>query len=215
MVEAAKIKGYQYIAVTDHSKRVQVANGLDSLRLEKQIEEIDALQEEIPEIRILKGIEVDILSDGTLDLPDEILSKLDIRICAVHYNQNMTREIMTNRIIKAMDNPLFNILAHPTGRLLGTRDPYAVDLDTVMQAAAERGCFLEINCQPMRLDLMETHCRLCKQFSTRVAISTDSHDRESLDFMSLGVNQARRGWIEKRDVLNALPYDELLPLLKR
>jgi DNA polymerase (family 10) len=215
MIEAGIRKGYQYIAITDHSKRVHVAHGLDEARLQQQIDEIDAIQDEYSEIRILKGIEVDILSDGKLDLSDSILSKLDIRICSVHYNQKMTREKMTERILRAMDNPFFNVLGHPTGRLIGTRDAYAVDLEKIMLAAIDRGCFLEVNCQPARTDLMDSQCRLCKQLGTPVAISTDSHDINSMDLMELGINQARRGWMEKNDVLNTLPYTELMSRLNR
>ncbi|MEZ4743850.1 MAG: DNA polymerase/3'-5' exonuclease PolX [Bdellovibrionota bacterium] len=215
MVKAAIAKKYSYIAITDHSKRVNVANGLSADRLLKQIEEIDELQIEFPSIKILKGIEVDILKDGSLDLPDAILSRLDVRICAVHYDRNMSRSQMTDRIIRAMDNPLFNVLAHPTGRLIGSRDAYEVDLEKVIIAARDRGCYLEINCQPMRLDLIDYHCQLCTDIGASVSIATDSHDVNSLDLMVLGVNQARRGWVEKNDVLNALSSEQILSALNR
>lgn len=215
MAEAARAKGYSYLAITDHSKRVTRAGGLDEKALAKHIEAIDRLNDRMKGFRILKGIEVDILDDGSLDLPDSILSKLDLRVCSVHYNQDMPKEKMTERILKAMDNPNFNILGHPTGRVLGRRDPYAVDLERVMEAAAERGCFVEVNAQPKRLDISDIYCKLARDTGVKVAISTDSHTTGSLDTMHLGVNQARRGWLTAADVINTRPWSALKRLLKR
>ncbi len=215
MAQAAKDRGYEYLAITDHSKRVTMAGGLDAKRLSKQIEEIEKLNERIKGIRILKSCEVDILEDGSLDLEDEILAELDLVICAVHYNTNLSEKKQTERIIRAMDNPHFNILAHPTGRLIGSRDPYEVDLERVMHAARQRGCFLEINADPQRLDLNDVHCKMAKEIGLKIPISTDAHSMSGLDHMRLGVAQARRGWLAAEDVLNIRSWAELKKLLKR
>jgi DNA polymerase (family 10) len=215
MAEGAKDRGYDYLAITDHSKRVNVANGLDEKRLGKQIEEIDKLNEKLKGIRILKSCEVDILEDGSLDLEDEILKELDLVICAVHYNTNLSEKKQTERIIRAMDNPSFNILAHPTGRLIGSRDPYPVDIERIMKAASERGCYLEINADPVRLDLNDIHCKMAKEMGLKVPISTDAHSVSGLDQMRLGVAQARRGWLTAEDVLNTRSWGELKKFLKR
>jgi DNA polymerase (family 10) len=215
MAEAARALGYGYFAITEHSRSVTVARGLDPTRLEKQIEAIDRLAERYPDIRILKGIELDILEDGSLDLPDEVLAKLDLRVCSVHSRFNLSAEKQTERIIRAMDNPLFNILGHPTGRLIGEREPYAVDMERIAAAAAQRGCFLELNAHPDRLDLTDFHCRMSRDMGVKVAISTDAHYTEDFKFMRYGIDQARRGWLEKDDVLNTRELDDLLALLKR
>jgi DNA polymerase (family 10) len=215
MARAAKDRGYEYLAITDHSKRVTMAGGLDAKRLSKQIEEIEKLNERIKGIRILKSCEVDILEDGSLDLEDEILEELDLVICAVHYNTNLSEKKQTERIIRAMDNPYFNILAHPTGRLIGSRDPYEVDLERVMHAARQRGCFLEINADPQRLDLNDVHCKMAKEIGLKIPISTDAHSVSGLDHMRLGAAQARRGWLAAEDVLNTRSWAELKKLLKR
>ena len=153
MAQAAKERGYLYIAISDHSRHVTVAHGLDPKRLRAQIEEIDRLNGKLHGLTVLKSCEVDILEDGSLDLPDSVLRELDFTVCAVHYKFNLSRERQTERIIRAMDNPLFTILAHPTGRLIGERAPYDVDMERLAEAAKERGCFLEVNAQPERLDL--------------------------------------------------------------
>jgi DNA polymerase (family 10) len=215
MAEAAKERGYDYLAITDHSKRVTMAKGLDAKRLGKQIREIEKLNETIKGIRILASCEVDILADGSLDLEDEILADLDLVICSVHYNTNLPEKKQTQRIIRAMDNPHFNIMAHPTGRLLGSREPYAFDLEQVMKAARERGCFLEINADPERLDLSDVHCKMAKEMGLKIPISTDAHSTGGLDHMRLGVAQARRGWLTAEDVLNTRPWGQLKKLLKR
>jgi len=215
MAEAAKEKGYEYLAVTEHSKKVAMAKGLNAKDLAGQMESIDRLNEKLKGIRLLKGIEVDILEDGGLDLPDDILKELDLRVCSVHYNRNLSREKQTERIIRAMDNPYFNILAHPTGRLINEREPYEVDLPKVMRAAKDRGCFLELNAHPDRLDLSEHFCKMAKEMNLKVAISTDAHRVSHLDFMRFGIGQARRGWLEAKDVLNTRTWKALKQLLKR
>jgi len=215
MAEAARVLGYEYLAITDHSRHVTVAHGLNGKQLLEEIRQIDRLNAKLDGIVILKSCEVDILEDGSLDLPDSVLRELDLTVCAVHYNFNRPEKQQTERIIRAMDNPCFNILAHPTGRLINKREPYEVDLQAVMTAAKERGCFLEVNAQPARLDLTDTYCRLARDLGLKVAISTDAHDIDQLGFMRFGIDQARRGWLTAEDVLNTRPLDELRKLLKR
>jgi DNA polymerase (family 10) len=215
MADAAKDRGYEYLAVTDHSKRVSMAHGLDPKRLKKQIETIERLNSKLNGFVLLKGIEVDILDDGSLDLPNEILVDLDVVVCSVHYNRNLSKDEQTDRIIKAMDNPHFNILAHPTGRLINERAPFELDLERIMENARETGCFLEVNGHPERLDLDDRYCRMAKEVSVRIVISTDAHRTADLDFMRFGVYQARRGWIEPKDVLNTNHLKDLKSLLKR
>jgi DNA polymerase (family 10) len=215
MARAARARGHAYLAITDHSKRVAIAHGLDAKRLARQIAEIEALNARLRGIRILKSIEVDILPDGSLDLPDSILQELDLTVCSVHSRFDLPRERQTERIIRAMDNLNFNILGHPSGRLLGERPPYEVDMERVIRAARERDCFLEVNAQPQRLDLIDAHCRLAKDMGVKVAVSTDAHSIAGLDLLRFGVDQARRGWLEPDDVLNARPWREVEKLLKR
>jgi DNA polymerase (family 10) len=215
MAEAAKDHGYEYLAVTEHSEKVSMAKGLDAERLARQIKAIDGLNENLEGIVLLKGIEVDILEDGSLDLPDDILSELDLTVCSVHYNRNLSKKKQTERIIRAMDNPHFNILAHPTGRLINEREPYDVDLEAVMEAAKDRGCFMELNAHPDRLDLTARHCQMAKEMNLKVVVSTDAHSPADLDFMRFGVDQARRGWLEAGDVLNTRTLKQLRKLLKR
>jgi DNA polymerase (family X) len=215
MVRAARERGYQYLAITDHTKHLTVARGMDATRLARQIEAIDRLNAAQPGFRILKSAEIDILEDGSLDLPDDILRELDLRVCSVHYKFDLPRQRQTERILRAMDNPYFNILAHPTGRLIGQRPPYEVDLERIMDAALQRGCFLEVNAQPERLDLDDVHCRMAKERGLKVAVSTDAHSLRNLDAMRLGLDQARRGWLEPDDILNTRGWDELRALLRR
>jgi DNA polymerase (family 10) len=165
-------------------------------------------------ISILKGIEVDILEDGSLDLPDEILKELDFTVCSVHYNRKLSRKKQTDRIIKAIDNRYFTILGHPTGRLIQERDPYDVDLEKVMQALQDRGAYLELNAHPDRLDLTDINCKMAKEMEIKLAISTDAHSATDLQLMRFGINQARRGWIEAEDVLNTRKVKELRKLFK-
>ncbi|MBI2521002.1 MAG: DNA polymerase/3'-5' exonuclease PolX [Bdellovibrio sp.] len=215
MAMEAKRLGLEYLAITEHSKRVAVARGLDAKLLERLIKKIDKFNETQNGFLLLKGIEVDILSDGKLDLPDSILQMLDVRVCSVHYNLNLSMEKMTERIIRAMDNPYFNILAHPTGRLINKRPAYAVDLEKVMLAAKARGCFLEINCQPHRMDLEGEHCKMAKEIGVKLAISTDSHSINQLHSLELGVAQARRGWLENSDIINTMDWKTLQGYFKR
>lgn len=213
MAKKAIELGHNYLAITDHSQHVRVANGLDVERLKKHIEDIDKANEKIAGIKLLKGIEVDILADGSLDLPDSILSELDIRICSVHYQLKMNKEKMTERIIRAMDNPYFNVLGHPTGRLIFKRAPYEIDLEKIIKAAVERGKFFEINCQPDRLDLDAEHCQMVQEMGAKFSISTDAHSTMQLDFLNFGTDQARRGWVEKKNVINTLMWKDLKKLL--
>jgi DNA polymerase (family 10) len=215
MARAAKDWGYEYLAVTDHSPHVAVTQGLDAEGLAEQIDAIDRLNEQLKGFRILKSVEVDILEDGSFDLPDEILERLDIRICSVHSNFNLSRQKQTERIMRAMDNPNFNILAHPTGRMIRKRAPYEVDMEQVMKAALERGCFLEVNAQPDRLDLNDVYTKMAKEMGLKLAISTDAHRVDELNSMRFGVGQARRGWLEADDVINTRSWADLKKLLKR
>ncbi len=209
MAEAARAAGLHYLAITDHSRSLHVAHGLDSRRLHKQMDEIDRLNDRLRGIVLLKGIEVDILADGRLDLPDSLLGQLDLVVGAVHSAFDLPPARQTERLLRAMDHPNFSILAHPNGRLLGTRGPYAFDFERVLRHAKERGCFLELNAQPERLDLFDTQCRQAKDAGVLVAISSDAHRGEDERWLALGIGQARRGWLEAGDVLNALPLAAL------
>jgi DNA polymerase (family 10) len=215
MAEAAKAMGYEYIAISDHSQHARIANGLDERRLSRQLDEIDKLNHELKGVRILKSCEIDILDDGRLDLSASMLKRLDVRIGSIHYKFNLPRDKQTERIMRAMDNPYFNILAHPTGRLINQRQAYEIDIERIIDAAKERGCFLEINASPSRLDLNDIHCRLAKERGVKLAISTDAHAPLQLQQIRFGLDQARRGWLEKDDVLNTRPWPRLKRLLKR
>ncbi len=215
MVEAARNLGYSFLAITEHSQAVTVAKGLDPKRLRRQIEQIDKINDREHGFRIFKGIEVDILEDGSLDLPDDVLKELDLTVCSVHSKFDLSAEKQTERVIRAMDNPYFNILGHPSGRLINERRPFEIDLEKVMEAARERGCALELNAHPDRLDLTDTHCRMAKEIGVKIVISTDSHYTEELKNMRFGIDQARRGWLEADDVLNTRRTADLLKLLKR
>lgn len=209
MALAAKQCGLKYIAITDHSKSLTVAHGLDEKRLQEQIEKIDHLNEELDGITILKSSEVDILEDGSLDLPDSILSKLDLVVGAVHSKFRLSRNKQTSRILRAMDSKYFTLLAHPSGRLLQVREAYAVDMPRIIKTARERGCFLELNGQPQRLDLDDNYCQLAKEQGVLISINSDGHNPNNFDFLRGGINQARRGWLEKDDVLNTRSLREL------
>ena len=215
MAEAAKARGYEYLAVTDHSKQVKIARGLDEKRLAKAIKAIDKINAKLKGFTLLKSIELDILADGTLDLPDGILDELDLVVCSVHYNFKLSKEKQTERVIRAMDNPRVNVIGHPTGRLINERPPYEIDLEKVMRAAVERDCFLELNAHPDRLDLDDVHCQRAKEMGLKIALSTDAHSTDDLDLMRFGVGQARRGWLEPGDVINTRSLAELRKLLKR
>ncbi len=215
MAEAARAAGLSYIAMTEHSRRLTMAHGLDSRRLLRQVDEIDRLNEDLSGIAVLKGIEVDILEDGRLDLPDDVLGRLDLVVGAVHSAFNLSREKQTRRVLLAMDHPHFTILAHPSGRLIPERQPFDLDMAQVVRHAKARGCFLELNAHPDRLDLLDTHCRMAKDAGVLVAISSDGHSTFDFANLRFGVGQARRGWLERGDVLNTRPLAKLRPLLKR
>jgi len=215
MAKAAQAKGYQYLALTDHSRRVAMAHGLDPARVGKQVREIDRINRQIRSFTILKGIEVDILKDGSLDLPDSSLAKLDIVLASVHSYFDLPREAQTDRVIKAMSNPHVSIIAHPTGRLIGQRDPYDIDMERVIAAARTTGCHLEINSQPERLDLNDLHIKAAKQAGVKLAISTDAHSTDSFDYIRFGIDQARRGWLTADDVINTKPLAALRKILRR
>jgi DNA polymerase (family 10) len=212
MALAAKARGLEYLAITEHSRRLTVARGLDPVRLAKQGDEIDRLNAGLEGITVLKGIEVDILEDGTLDLPDSALSKLDVVIAAVHSRFELPRPKQTARILKALDNPRVHILAHPTGRLIEAREPYDVDMQQIIRMAKARGIALEVNAHPQRLDLSDTFCRMAKDEGALLSINSDAHSTFELDMLRFGVGQARRGWLEKKDVLNARPLKALRKL---
>jgi len=214
MAQAAKGFGLAYLAITEHSRRLTVAHGLDPQRLLKQIDEIDRLNETLEGITLLKGIEVDILEDGELDLPDSVLERLDLVVGAVHSRFELSRARQTDRILRAMDHPHFTMLAHPTGRLIEQREPYDVDMLRIIRHARKRGCFLELNAHPERLDLLDTHCQMAKEEGVLISINSDAHSTQEFANLRFGVGQARRGWLEKGDVLNTRALDELRLLLK-
>jgi DNA polymerase (family 10) len=193
---------------------VTVARGLDAAALRRRNREIDRLNARQKGFVVLKGIEVDILEDGSLDLPDAVLAELDVVVAAVHSKFNLPRKKQTERIVRALDHRLVQILAHPSGRLINERDAYEVDMERIAAAAAERGRILELDAHPQRLDLDDVHCRLAKEHGVKVVISTDAHAVEHLDFMRYGVGQARRGWLEAGDVVNTLGLAALRRLLK-
>lgn len=215
LAEEGRRRGFQYLAITDHSPRLAVTHGLDEKRLARQMEEIDRLNEELQGIRLLKGVEVDILEDGSLDLPDAVLGQLDLVVAAVHSHFNLPRDRQTARILRAMDHPHFTILAHPSGREIGGRAPMDVDMERIIRHARERGCYLELNAQPERLDLTDLHCQLAKAEGVLVAINSDAHTLLDFDHLRFGVGQARRGWLEAGDVLNTRSLRQLLPLLRK
>lgn len=214
MAEACRERGYDYLALTDHSQRVSVAQGLDEEELEEQWEAIEEAQEQVEGIRILKGLEVDILEDGSLDLDDEHLGGLDVVLVSVHSYMDLEKSEQTDRIVKALSHPSVRILGHPTGRIINERKPYEVDMEEVLQAAREYGVALEINANPERLDLTDTHVFRAREIGVRIAINTDSHNPRELDYMSYGVDQGRRGWLEKGDVINTCTLEELLDWLQ-
>jgi DNA polymerase (family 10) len=215
IAHAAKDRNWSYVAITEHSKRLTVAHGLDKKRLLQQIEQIDRLNDKLKGITVLKGIEVDILDDGKLDLPDDVLAKLDLVIGAVHSKFHLSRAKQTERILRAMDHPHFTMLAHPTGRLLQQREPYDVDMARIIHHARQRGCYLELNCHPERLDLLDTYCLMAKEAGVLVSINSDAHSLADFDNLKYGVGQARRGWLEAKDVLNTRTLTQLQRLLKK
>ena len=212
MALAAKVRGLKYIAMTDHSKRVTMVNGLDETRIRRQWEEIDKLNERLHGITVLKGVEVDILERGGLDLGDDVLKEADWVNASIHYGQNQSREQITRRVVDALQNPYVRAFAHPTGRMLTQRKPYEIDLSAVIRVAAEHGKVLELNAHPLRLDLDDVACAEAKDHGVLVVISTDSHRPEGLAAMRYGVLQARRGGLTKEDVLNTRTWAQVKKL---
>jgi DNA polymerase (family 10) len=214
MAQAAKQLGYEYILITDHSKAVAIANGLDDKRAVENIQRIKAARKKVRGIKIWTGAEVDILGDGSLDYPDEILKQFDIVLVSVHSRMNMPGPEMTARLLKAFANPYVRILGHPTGRQLLKRDPFVFDLEKVFAAAKEYGVILELNGHPERLDLCDRHLKLARDRGMKVIISTDAHRPDDFKLMHYGVVTARRGWLRKQDILNTLPPEKLLESLR-
>jgi len=214
MAAAARERGYKYMAITDHSKNLAFANGLDDERAIKHIAKIRAANEATGDIRIFAGIEVDILEDGTLDLSDEILAQMDIVIASVHSHFNQSADDMTKRLLKAVSNPNVSLIGHPTGRILLRRDAYAYDMDAVLQAASGNKVAMELNAYPDRLDLCDRHLRQAKQAGVKIVINTDSHHTSHMEKIRYGVLQARRAWLTAGDVLNTLPADQFAKAMK-
>jgi len=215
MADAAKKRGYKYLAITDHSRALGVARGLDEKRLREQIETIRKLNGRCRDIVILCGTEANIGMNGLLDLPPELLKELDIVVASVHSGFKQDRTGMTERVIKCMRSGLIHVLGHPTGRLLGERDEYEIDMGEVLKVAKETNTAIEVNAYPFRLDLTDYNCKRAKEIGVRMAVSTDSHFTEQLDYMSLGVSVARRGWLEKNDIINTYSLEKLKQWLKR
>lgn len=215
MAKACLDKGYKYMAITDHSKAVRVAGGLKPEELLKEIEEIKKVNKKIKEITVLTGVEVDILDEGKLDLPDEVLEKCDVVFAAIHYKFRMEKAEMTQRIINSFKNKNVNVLAHPTGRILKKRGPYKVNMDKIIKAAKKYNVALELNSYPDRLDLDSKYCKACKENGTKISINTDSHNVMQLDNTKYGINTARRGWLEASDVINTYSLPELKNFLNK
>jgi len=214
MAEAAQARGYGYMAITDHSKNLAFANGLDDTRAVEHIKRIRAADEKTEGIKILAGVEVDILADGSLDLSDSVLEQMDLVIASVHSHFNQSSAEMTDRLLRAVENPNTSFVGHPTGRILLRRDAYQFDLDAVLNAAAQRKVAMELNAYPDRLDLCDRHLRLAKQHGVKIVINTDSHHTSHLDKIRFGVLQARRAWLTKEDVLNTLPTQKFIRAMK-
>ena len=215
MAEGALAKGYQYIAITDHSKRVTMANGLDSKRLRAHWKEIEKVQQKVPDIQILKGIECDILEDGTMDLPDDVLSEADWVIAVLHYGLKQPQDQINKRLLNAIQNPHVSILGHLSGRLIGKRPGADLNYGEILKAAADHGVMLEINAHPMRLDIDDIHAARAKELGIPIVINTDAHSVGGLDVMQYGVYQARRAGLTKKDVANTKTWKQFEKLLKK
>ncbi len=214
MVEACAARGYEYMVISDHSKALAMTNGLDAYRLRLQWKEIDAIRARHPEIRILRSMEVDILADGALDLEDEMLAGLDLVLVSLHSRFDLPEAQQTERVLRALEHPEVSIFCHPTARLINRRRPVEMDMDAVLRRAAELGVAVELNSNPHRLDLKDSHLRRARELGCKVVISTDSHRTRELDLMRYGIEQARRAWLEPKNVLNTLPYKELIGALR-
>jgi DNA polymerase (family 10) len=215
MIAAAQERGLAYIAITDHSKRVSMANGLDATRLRRQWEAIDALNARLKRFQVLKGVEVDILEQGGLDLPDDVLADADWVMASIHYGQNQPSEQITRRMLDAVENPHVTAISHPTGRMINKRKPYDVDLELVFDAAKKHGKFMELNANPRRLDLNDVHCAAAKRHGIPIVISTDAHSIGNLDLMRYGILQARRAGLTKEDVVNTRPWAEVRKMMSQ
>jgi len=210
MVKAAQEMGYQYLGISDHTKFLRIEHGLNEQQLAQQRKEIDKLNSKLKNFRILHGAETNILNDGSIDIKDEALKKLDYVIAGIHSSMKMDKERMTERIIKAMKNPNVNIISHPTGRILKRRDEYQVDFKKILKAAKEFKVILEINSSPDRLDLKDSNIRKAKNAGVKMIINTDAHHKNQLNLIKFGISQARRGWAEKKDTINTQPLEKLL-----
>ncbi len=215
MAQAARARGYRYLAVTDHSVGLRIAKGLSVERVLAQIEEVQKLNQGLKDIHILTGTEMDIRADGSLDLPDEVLARLDVVVAAVHSSMGQEQEKITRRVLGALENPHVDILAHPTCRLLGEREPVRIDLEAVFKKVVEKGKALEINAMPTRLDLKDIHIYRARELGAKLLIGTDAHSPEQLDHMRFGVGLARRGWCQARDIINTWPLEEVKAFFKR
>jgi len=214
MAKAAQDMGYEYLGISDHTKFLRIEHGLDEKKLAQQRKEIDKINEKLKGFKVLQGAETNILNDGTIDIKDEALKKLDYAIAGIHSNFKMEKGEMTERIIRAMKNPYIDIISHPTGRILKRRDEYLCDFDKILRAAKEFGVILEINSYPERLDLNAENIRRAKEAGVKMVINTDSHHKDQLRFIELGIAQARRGWAEKEDIINVHPLEKLLKFFK-
>jgi DNA polymerase (family 10) len=214
MAQAAKALGYQYLAITDHSAGRGIAHGLSEERLRQQIKEIKRLNEQLKGIRIFTGTEVDIRADGSIDLPDKLLVDLDVVVAAIHSAMNQSQEQITRRILGAIENPHIDVIAHPTCRLLGEREPVAIDMEAVFRAAIKYNKALEINAMPSRLDLKDIHIYRARELGVKLIMGTDSHSTAHLGFMRFGIGIARRGWCQPKDILNTKPTKEMLAFLR-
>jgi DNA polymerase (family 10) len=215
MVEACRAKGYQYMAITDHSKYLKVANGLTPERLREQIKEIKRVNQKYDDIEVLSGVEMDILPDGRLDYDDDLLSELDIVIASIHSSFSQTEEEIMKRLNVALENPHVNIIAHPTGRLIGRRKGYQVNIEQLIEKASKTGTVLELNANPQRLDLSSEHIKLAQKKGVKIVINTDAHAIEQLEFMKYGVGTARKGWIQSETCINSWNLPDLLSFLKK
>jgi DNA polymerase (family 10) len=213
MAQAAQERGLKYLAITDHSKRVSMAGGLDGAKLRRQWAEIDKINARLRGFTLLKGVEVDILERGGLDLEDDVLAEADWVVASVHYGQRQSREQITRRVIGALENPYVRVIGHPTGRLINERKAYEIDLDAVLRAARDQGKMMELNAHPHRLDLDDVACGAAKNYGVPIVISTDAHSINGLDAMRYGVLQARRGGLTKKDVANTRTWPQLKKML--
>ena len=215
MAEAAQALGHDYLAISDHTHAARIAHGMDTRAMRRHLARLERLDGTLRGIKLLRSAEVDILPDGKLDLPDDLLAELDVVVAAVHSGFRMSRAAQTERILQAMDHPRLHVLAHPTGRLLGQREGLDLDVERIVAGAAERGCCLELNCRPQRLDLPDVWLQAARDAGVKIAISTDAHSAGQLSLLDLGVGYARRGWLEAKDILNARPWRQAAKLLRR